>query len=74
MDKDATFRCSKVDLGVLDADRERRCNVPSTDNHAVASMTPEPDRSDFESLGNVLKRFGGKAAMNLEQLDGFICP
>jgi yecA family protein len=24
------------------------------------------------NLGNVLKRFGGKAAMNLEQLDGFL--
>jgi uncharacterized protein len=23
-------------------------------------------------LGNVLKRFGGKAGMNLEQLDGFL--
>jgi uncharacterized protein len=36
-------------------------------------MTPEPlTDSDFESLGDMLKRFGGKAAMNLEQLDGFL--
>ena len=53
---------------------ERRCNVPSTDeSRCRQSMTPEPlTDSDFESLGNVLKRFGGKAAMNLEQLDGFL--
>jgi uncharacterized protein len=53
---------------------ERRCNVPSTyESRCRQSMTPEPlTDSDFESLGNVLKRFGGKAAMNLEQLDGFL--
>jgi uncharacterized protein len=39
----------------------------------VRSMTPEPLTDvDFESLANVLQRFGGKAAMNLEQLDGFL--
>jgi uncharacterized protein len=36
-------------------------------------MTPEPlNDSEFDSLGDVLKRFGGKQAMNLEQLDGFL--
>ncbi len=36
-------------------------------------MTPEPlNDSDFESLANVLQRFGGKQAMNVEQLDGFL--
>jgi uncharacterized protein len=36
-------------------------------------MTPEPlNDSEFDSLGDVLKRFGGKEAMNLEQLDGFL--
>ena len=27
--------------------------------------------SEFEGLNDVLKRFGGKRAMNIEQLDGF---
>jgi hypothetical protein len=34
-------------------------------------MTPEPlNESDYESLASVLQRFGGKRAMNFEQLDG----
>ena len=28
--------------------------------------------SEFESLASVLQRFGGKRAMNVEQLDGFL--
>jgi len=28
--------------------------------------------SEFDSLGDVLKRLGGKAAMNIEQIDGFL--
>jgi uncharacterized protein len=53
---------------------ERRCNVPSTDeSRCRQSMTPEPlTDPDFETLGNVLNRFGGRQAMNLEQLDGFL--
>jgi hypothetical protein len=36
-------------------------------------MTPEPlTDSELDSLGNVFKRSGGKQAMNLEQLDGFL--
>jgi uncharacterized protein len=36
-------------------------------------MTPEPlTDSEFDILGDVLKRFGGKQAMNLEHLDGFL--
>ncbi len=36
-------------------------------------MIPETlHDSDFETLANVLKRFGGKGAMNIEQLDGFL--
>ena len=53
---------------------ERRCNVPSTDeSRGRQSMTPQPlADSEFDGLGDVLKRFGGKQAMNLEQLDGFL--
>ena len=48
---------------------------PPTSSRCRQSMTPEPlTNSDFESLGNVLKRFGGKAAMNLEQLDESLLP
>lgn len=36
-------------------------------------MTPELlNDSDFESLASVLQSFGGKQAMNVEQLDGFL--
>jgi uncharacterized protein len=36
-------------------------------------MTAKPlNDSDFKSLANVLRRFGGKRAMNVEQLDGFL--
>jgi yecA family protein len=53
---------------------ERRGNVSAADeSRCRQSMTPEPlTVSDFESLGNVLNRFAGKDAMNLEQLDGFL--
>jgi uncharacterized protein len=37
------------------------------------NVTPEPlTDTDFESLANVLQRFGGKGAMNIEQLDGYL--
>ena len=47
---------------------ERRCNVLSADElRCRQSMTPEPlTDSEFDSLGDVLKRFGGKAAMGLQ--------
>ena len=36
-------------------------------------MPPEPlTAQEFEDLGDVLQRFGGKGAMNIEQLDGFL--
>lgn len=36
-------------------------------------MPPEPlNDAEFENLGDLLKRFGGKQAMNIEQLDGFL--
>jgi uncharacterized protein len=36
-------------------------------------MKQEPlNDAEFESLTNVLKRFGGRQAMDLEQLDGFL--
>jgi len=36
-------------------------------------MNPEPlNDSDFESLASVLQSFGGKRAINVEQLDGFL--
>jgi uncharacterized protein len=36
-------------------------------------MTPQPlTDAEFDSLSGVLNRFGGKDAMNLEQLDGFL--
>jgi uncharacterized protein len=39
----------------------------------LENMTPEPlNDSDFESLANVLQRFGGKRAMDVEQVDGFL--
>ena len=53
---------------------ERHCNVPSTDeSRCRQSMTPHPlNDAEFDSLGDVLKRFGSKQAMNVEQLDGFL--
>ncbi len=36
-------------------------------------MTPEPlNVSNFESLASVLQSVGGKRAMSVEQLDGFL--
>jgi uncharacterized protein len=36
-------------------------------------MTPEPlNDTDIDSLAGVLQRFGGRRAMNVEQLDGFL--
>ena len=36
-------------------------------------MTPQPlTDAEFDSLSGVLTRFGGKDAMNVEQLDGFL--
>jgi uncharacterized protein len=36
-------------------------------------MTPKPlTDAEFDSLSEVLNRFGGKDAMNVEQLDGFL--
>jgi uncharacterized protein len=35
-------------------------------------MTEPLTDPEFESLGDVLKRFGSKRAMNIEQLDGFV--
>jgi uncharacterized protein len=36
-------------------------------------MSPQPlTDAEFDSLSGVLNRFGGKDAMNLEQLDGFL--
>ena len=36
-------------------------------------MTPQPlTDAEFDSLSGVLSRYGGKDAMNLEQLDGFL--
>jgi uncharacterized protein len=40
---------------------------------AALSMTPQPlTDAEFDSLSGVLSRYGGKDAMNLEQLDGFL--
>jgi len=45
----------------------------SPTNNAALSMTPQPlTDAEFDSLSGVLNRFGGKDAMNLEQLDGFL--
>jgi yecA family protein len=36
-------------------------------------MTPHPlNDAEFDSLSGVLKQFGGKQAINVEQLDGFL--
>jgi uncharacterized protein len=53
---------------------ERRGNVRPTMNAAAATaMAPEPlTDAEFDSLSGVLNRFGGKDAMSLEQLDGFL--
>ena len=40
---------------------------------AALSMTPQPlTDAEFDSLSGVLSRYGGKDAMNLEQVDGFL--
>jgi uncharacterized protein len=51
-----------------------RCNVSAADESRFRqSMTPQTlTDSDFERLASVLQRFGGKGALNLEQLDGLL--
>jgi uncharacterized protein len=53
---------------------ERRGNVSATDEtRCCQRMTPQPlTDAEFDSLSGVLNRLGGKDAMNLEQLDGFL--
>jgi hypothetical protein len=53
---------------------QRRGNVFAADeSRCHQSMTPQPlTDAEFDSLSGVLNRFGGKDAMNLEQLDGFL--
>jgi uncharacterized protein len=52
---------------------ERRGNVSAADEYCCAqSMIPQPLTDDeVDSLTGVLERFGGKDAMNVEQVDGF---
>jgi uncharacterized protein len=53
---------------------EDRCNVsPTAECCCRERMTPEPlTDAEFDSLANVLQCFGGKGALNLEQLDGLL--
>jgi uncharacterized protein len=53
------------------ADESRRClrliYLP------MKNMSPYPlNDAEFENLGDLLNRFGGKRAMNIEQIDGFL--
>jgi uncharacterized protein len=53
---------------------ERRGNVSATDEYRCCQgMIPQPlTDAEVDSLSGVLERFGGKDAMNVEQLDGFL--
>jgi uncharacterized protein len=42
-----------------------------SDSPTTVTATPLTD-AEFENLANVLKRFGGRQSMNIEQLDGFL--
>jgi uncharacterized protein len=53
---------------------EGRGNVSAADEYCCCQgMIPQPlTDAEVESLSGVLERFGGKDAMNVEQLDGFL--
>jgi len=53
---------------------QHRGNVSdANESRSRQSMTPQPlTDAEFDSLSGVLNRYGGKDAMNLEQLDGFL--
>ena len=53
---------------------ERRGNVSAADEYRCCQgMTPQPlTDAEVDRLSGALERFGGKNAMNVEQLDGFL--
>jgi hypothetical protein len=57
----------------LDAERDASWYIPSTNAYCCPKHDPQPlTDAEFDSLSGVLSRYGGKDAMNLEQVDCFL--